>query len=200
MLLVSTNWNCSTFANYSSNEPSKIKIERHFIFDTIPMNLEEITNASDRIFSGKCLKAEEIQDENNLPVIRYTFTVKENIKGVKDDEITFKQWQPTARDGGYEVGKKYILFLFPNSEKGLTSPVGFSQGKFLVETTGIIRRKEVVSNKLGNLGLSRNLKTQKKISIGTNQYVNDYIERCSELGIPMRYKEFVEAVKYLSEK
>src|SRR3989338_4117321 len=80
MLLVSTNWNCSTFANYSSNEPSKIKIERHFIFDTIPMNLEEITNASDRIFSGKCLKAEEIQDENNLPVIRYTFTVKENIK------------------------------------------------------------------------------------------------------------------------
>ncbi len=204
ILFVSTNCNCLTFANYSANysnnEPSSVKIERHFVFDTIPMNLEEITHASDRIFSGKCLKAEETQDENNLPVVKYTFSVNENIKGVHDKEITFKQWQPTARDGGYEVEKKYVLFLFPDSEKGLTSPVGFSQGKFLVETTGIIRRQEVVSNKLGNLGLSRNLKTQKKISIDNNQYVNDYIHRCSELGIPMRYKEFIEAVKYLSGK
>ena len=199
ILLVSTNFSLVS-GNCSSNEPSKMKIERHFVFDTIPMNLEEITKASDRIFSGRCLKAEETEDENNLPVIKYTFSVKESIKGVEDNEITFKQWQPTARDGGYEVGKKYLLFLFPDSEKGLTSPVGFSQGKFLVETTGIIRRKEVVMNKSNNRGLSRNLKTQKKISIDNNQYVNDYIERCSELGIPMRYKEFVEAVKYLTEK
>ena len=200
VLFVVANCNGLLSANCSANEASKVKLERHFVFDTIPMNLEEITNASDRIFSGKCIKAEETQDENNLPVIKYKFEVKDNIKGVKGEEIAFKQWQPTARDGGYEVGKKYILFLFPDSEKGLTSPVGFSQGKFLVETTGIIRRKEVVINKSNNRGLSRNLKTQKKISIENNQYVNDYIERCSELGIPMRYKEFVKAVKYLTEK
>lgn len=200
LLFALTSMFCLAYANDSENEASKVKLERHFVFDTIPMNLEEIVNASNRIFSGKCIKAEETNDETNLPVVKYTFSVKENIKGVKDEEITFKQWLPTVRDGGYEVGKKYILFLFPDSERGLTSPVGFSQGKFNVETKGIIRRKEIVINKQNNLGLARNLKTQKKISIENNKFVNDYVYRCSEQGIPMRYKEFIEAVKYLSGK
>ena len=52
-------------------------------------------------------------------------------------------------------------------------------------------------NKLNNKGLNRNFRTQKKIEIKDNQYINDYIQECSELGIPMRYKEFISAVKYL---
>lgn len=181
---------------------TKLKIERHFVFDSIPMNLEEITNAADRIFAGRCIKVEEIENdlESKLPVIKYTFKVTEGVKGVTDgEEVRFKQWKPTVREAGYEVGKKYVLFLYPNSKKGLTSPVGF-QGKFDVETTGIIRRKEVVKNNFNNKGLSRNLKTQKKVSIERDKFINDYIHRCSELGIPMRYKEFVKAVRYLVEE
>ena len=194
----------NSFANEIVNaEEDTPKLERHFVFDAIPLNLEEIEDLSDRIFAGICIDAEEIENdpEANLPVVKYTFKITEGIKGVQDKEqITFKQWQPTTRTNGYEVGKKYVLFLYPESERHLTSAVGIDQGYFQVEKTGFIRRKEVVKNKLNNKGLNRNLKTQKKIAIANDEFVNEYVDRCSELGIPMRYKEFIKAVKYLVEK
>lgn len=186
-------------ANGETESP-KVKLERHFVFDTIPLNLEEIAADADRIFAGICTNVEEIDDdpESKLPIIKYTFKITEPIKGVfGKEEITFKQWKPTVRDAGYEKGKKYVLFLLADSERGLTSPVGFLQGQFEVEKKGFIRRSEVVKNKLSNKGLNRNIRTQKRIEIKENQYINDYLQECSELGIPMRYKEFIQAVKYL---
>lgn len=184
-------------------EITKLKIERHFVFDTIPMNLQEITKASGKIFAGRCVDAEEIENdpESKLPVVKYTFKVTESVKGIGGKEtISFKQWQPTIRENSYDVGKKYVLFLYPNSERGLTSPVGLLQGQFQVEEKGFIRRKEVVKNKVNNRGLNRNLSTQKKIAIEKDRFINDYVHRCSELGIPMRYKEFIKAVRYLAEE
>lgn len=202
-LLSLLNCNFSVSSENTETKASKIKLERHFVFESVPMNLEEIVNSSDKIFSGKCISAEEIEHDpdSKLPVLKYTFRVSEGIKGTNNKkEITFKQWLPTVRDGGYEVGKKYVLFLYAESERSLTSPVGLShQGQFLIEKRGIIRRKEVVRNKLNNRGLNRNLKTQKTILISRDKFINDYIHRCSELGIPMRYKEFITAVKYLVE-
>ena len=147
-------------------------------------------------------RPKEIEDdpESKLPVIKYTFTITDEIKGIgSKEEITFKQWKPTTKNAGYEEGKKYILFLFPNSERGLTSPVGFEQGLFDIETKGIIR-KDVVRNRANNKGLNRNLRTQKRVVINEDKYINDYIENCSELGTPMRYQEFVKAVKYLVKR
>ena len=185
------------------SESSGVKLERHFVFDTLPLNLEEITSASDRIFAGICTNVEEIEEdpESKLPVFRYTFNITEPIKGLNGkEEITFKQWKPTANGASYETGKKYVLFLYPNSERGLTSPVGFLQGQFEIQKKGFIRRSEVVRNKSNNRGLNRNLKTQKKVIINEDSYINDYVESCSELGIPMRYQEFVKAVRYLSKR
>ena len=169
----------------------------------MPLNLEEITSASDRIFAGICTGAEEIEEdpESKLPVFKYTFKITEAIKGLNGkEEITFKQWKPTTNGASYEIGEKYVLFLYPNSERGLTSPVGFLQGQFEIQKKGFIRRSEVVRNKSNNRGLNRNLKTQKKVIINEDSYINDYVESCSELGIPMRYQEFVKAVRYLSKR
>ncbi len=192
------------FANETQNtEENQPKLERHFIFDAIPLNLEEIEKLADRIFTGICIDSEEIDNDSeaNLPVIKYTFKIIEGIKGIDgNEEITFKQWKPTTRTNGYEVGKKYVLFLYPDSERHVTSAVGVDQGYFEVEKTGFFRTKETVKNRHSNKGLNRNLKTQKRISIDNNEFVNGYIDRCSELGIPMRYKEFIQAVKYLVEK
>ena len=197
---------CSIASQTTANEgaeSSVVKLERHFVFDTIPLNLEEITAAADRIFAGICINVEEIEDdpESKLPVFKYTFKITEAIKGIGGKEkITFKQWKPTAKGAAYDVEKKYILFLFPDSERGLTSPVGFLQGQFEIEKKGLIRRKEVVRNKTNNKGLNRNLRTQKKVVISEDEYINDYIENCSEFGVPMRYQEFVKAVKYLVKR
>ena len=197
---------CSLICPVNANEVSEssgVKLERHFVFDTLPLNLEEITSASDRIFAGICTGAEEIEEdpESKLPVFKYTFKITEAIKGLNGkEEITFKQWKPTTNGASYEIGEKYVLFLYPNSERGLTSPVGFLQGQFEIQKKGFIRRSEVVRNKSNNRGLNRNLKTQKKVIINEDSYINDYVESCSELGIPMRYQEFVKAVRYLSKR
>lgn len=182
---------------------TKPKLERHFVFETTPLNLQEIIQASGKIFTGRCLKVEEIENdpESNLEVVNYRFKVIEGIRGVKDNsEISFKQWKPTVRNASYEVGKKYVLFLYPKSNKGLTSPVGLSQGLFDIGKKGFIRKKEVVKNKLGNRGLARNLKTQQRVLISQDKYINDYIYKCSEFGVPMRYQEFIKAVKYLASE
>ncbi len=78
-LIVFCNSVFQTFAK--EGEPSVVKLERHFIFDTIPLNLEEIISASDRIFTGVCESIEEIEDdpESKLPVIKYTFKITDGI-------------------------------------------------------------------------------------------------------------------------
>ena len=198
---------CQNFpCNASSapgSEPSKSTVRTRFVFDTVPLNLEELTNEADRIFAGLCTDIEEIENdpESGLSVVKYTFRITEQIKGLDDkDEITFKQWSKTTSDFSYEVGTKYILFLYPDSELGLTTPVGFLQGQFNVNKKGLLRKKEVVSNRMMNKGLSRNLKTQKRLRVEDNAFLDEYINECSEIGSPIRYKEFVDTVKYLIKK
>ena len=190
------------FGSNASELSESPKIERHLVFDTIPLNLEEIIEASSLIFSGVCTNVENIEsdEKSNLPVYKYTFKVIDNIKGANKEFITFKQWQATSEEAGYSIGEKYILFLYPESKLGLTSPVGFLQGQFAVQTKGFLFKKEVVKNKISNKGLSRNLRTQKNVEITDDTYLNTYLHECSENAAPMRYKEFVTIVKHLVNK
>lgn len=190
------------FAFVPCSFAQNVKSNNRVIFDSLPLNLEEITNSADRVFAGTCEKIEEIEKDplSNLKVVRYTFRVLETIKGVSTDEITFTQWKPTTVEAPYVIGKKYVMFLYPNSRLGLTSPVGYMQGKFLVEKAGANRGVELIRNRLNNVGLSKNLRTQKRISINTDKFLNDYIQECSEAGKPIKYRDFIRAIRYLSDK
>lgn len=196
---------CSSlsYANDSKNVLARRELSRHIVFDTVPMNLKEITDSADKIFSGICKEIEEIENDpvSHLQVTKYTFHVLTKIKGniEVNSEISFKQWKPTTKDVGYKAGEKYIVFLYPNSNMGLTSPVGYLQGHFLVERSGLNNENEYVKNKLNNVGLSRNLKTQEKLSIKKDRILNNYIDNCSNEGNLIRYQDFIEAVKILME-
>ena len=205
LILVLLNFSlfCPTSFAYKTNTlTSNTKHVGHFVFDTVPMNLEELVSSSNRIFSGVCTEIKEIENDPiaRLPVVKYTFKITEGIRGVDDQyKISFKQWKPTTRDAGYEIGKKYLLFLHPNSGIGLTSPVGFLQGHFKVGFDDATRQ-EVVTNNFDNKGLSRNLRTQKKISIEGDKELSDYIENSSENGSVIGYKEFVKTIRYFIKK
>ena len=193
-----------SFANtHEENNSIHPKLNRILVTETVPLNLEEITNAADRIFTGYCTKIEEQESDNEskLPIIKYKFKTVEIIKGtLNKKEITIKQWKHSVREVPFQKGKKYVVFLYPDSERGLTSPVGLLQGRFDVESKGLVKRNEFVRNKLNNIGLAKNLKTRKAIDIADNKFINDYIHHCSENGAPIRYKEFVQAIKYLANK
>ena len=196
----------STVAWAQEENKSFIRNQK-LISDPIPLNLAQITQFADRVFAGTPIKREEKLDLNtNIPVIEYTFKITELIKdsnkkiGSKN-QITFRQWKPISGDADFNSDKKYVVFLNPDSEIGFTSPVGLWQGQFEIEEQKINGVKiEFVRNRLSNRGLSRNLKTQKKIFIEGDKALNDYILRTSESGKPIKYREFVKSIKALDKK
>ena len=122
------------------------------------INLFEMVRAADRIFWGRCLQAEPGRDSSTgLPVTAYTFEVLRGIKGAGTAEsIRFRQL--TGGTAGairglpeYSLGQEVLLFLYPDSKLGLTSPVGLAQGMFRVGKGG--RGGRNVLNRVGNANL-----------------------------------------------
>jgi hypothetical protein len=122
-------------------------------------NLEEMVEAVDRIFTGKVVSAKEDYISaagGMLPLTIYTFEVDDVLKGNIGKTLSIKQFGHQSSFGGqriprYMQGQVVMLFLHPNSEYGLTSPVGLEQGAFLVKTIGGV--KVSVINGRRNQGL-----------------------------------------------
>ncbi len=103
------------------------------------MDMEEMTRAAGLIFAGRCIGLERVEgDENNFSAVKISFAVETGLKGVEaGQEISFLEHSlpgaSSARKGGahpYRQGQRYLLFLHPQSDSGLTSPVGMGQGVF----------------------------------------------------------------------
>ncbi len=189
--------NCFAFGHIVTEKESHRKAG-HIVFDTIPVDIEELTESADRIFVGTCTEIKEIKNDNiaKVAVTKYSFLISDPIKGVSNkSKISFKQWSAVSRSAGYDLDKKYVLFLHPDSKLGLTSPVGFLQGQFSIvhdEKTD----KDFVSNKLFNLGLSKAFKT-KGINYIDQKYIRKFYSINSDSGKPIEYREFIKTVKTL---
>jgi len=172
----------------------KSKYVGRFVFDTVPMNLKELSSTADRIFTGICTDStESFDNKSKVNFIKYTFKVSENIKGVKGkSEVTFKQWKPLSNEANYETGKKYIIFLYPNSPLGLTSPVGYLQGLFDVNLDAD-SNKEIVVDKVYNVDLNKRLRS-KVISTNNSSHLDQNRLR-------VNYDDFVRTIReVLNEK
>ena len=127
----------------------------------LPLSLQTMVDESERIFFGKVLAVESDLDEHHIPASLIRFQVLEGIKGtVSGEPILIKQFAGTGiagtprhplRDGSllltpkplrqnphsFAVGEEVVVFLYPESRLGFTSPVGYGQGCFEVsETSG----------------------------------------------------------------
>ncbi len=104
------------------------------------VNLSEMSAVADRVFLGRCLAIEVAGTVVGMPVVAYTFQVLEGLRGVRaGDELTFRQVQTgrgVARGipgmPAFKVGQELVILLHPDSRRGLTSPVGWTQGVFSV--------------------------------------------------------------------
>jgi hypothetical protein len=121
-----------------------------------PIGLEEMVAYSQRIFRGVCTAAEPAGSVAGLPVTLYTFRILERIKGADGERtVSFRQLGGEANSlqiPAYRVDEEYVLFLYPESEMGLTSPVGLLQGAFQV-TRATESGQTLVQNGVGNLNL-----------------------------------------------
>jgi hypothetical protein len=113
-----------------------------------PLDITELTQSAGTIVHGRVMAVQQgtHPDFPNVAVVNVTVQVFRNIRGAAGQQITFRQWvQPVRQLGvanaparklrvaaGYTVGQELVLFLYPNSRYGLTSPVGADQGRFAV--------------------------------------------------------------------
>jgi hypothetical protein len=117
----------------------------------LPLTLAQLTEQSGRIFVGTCVSLESDLDEHGIPSTFARFEVSDAVKGASDGQtVLIKQFGSSRRPlkvaegesavipmktlslaaSPYEAGRSYLLFLYPESSLGFTSPVGAGQGRF----------------------------------------------------------------------
>jgi hypothetical protein len=107
------------------------------------LNLEELAGRADRIFQGRCIQVRVGTDPDLGQVVTYvSFAPQASVKGNVHGRLTIKllgNESATARPDEaleglprFQEGEEVVLLLYPDSARGLTSPVGFGQGKFKI--------------------------------------------------------------------
>ena len=95
------------------------------------------------IFSGTVLRVQRVpaQHLRDLETIEISFHVENAIRGVRVGQtFSIREWAGlwTLRPR-YRVGERLVLFLYPPSRLGLTSPVADGRGRFSITPAGLVR-------------------------------------------------------------
>lgn len=133
-----------------------------------PMNLERLVAQAGHIFGGRCVRVRVEHDRTLGQTVSLVTLVPDRVvKGPHADHgsVTIRllgDVSPAARPGEeteglprFEPGERVVLFLYPESQIGLTSPIGLGQGKFRVRPDRSGR--PVAENHLRNRGLLEGL-------------------------------------------
>lgn len=106
---------------------------------TVP-NLRQLAEQSGLIFAGTVTSVECFSSFKSGPremaASRITFYVEQAIRGVRQGQLLeVREWAGLWNSGErYRVGERVVLFLYPSSRLGLTSPVGGALGRFNVDS------------------------------------------------------------------
>jgi hypothetical protein len=103
-------------------------------------DLRVITRASAAIFSGTVIAVRHVPvtQGNQLETVEIIFHVEQAVRGATPGErLAIREWAGLWSVGErYKVGERVLLFLYPTSKLGLTSPVGGAMGRFAIDAHG----------------------------------------------------------------
>lgn len=134
-----------------------------------PLNIEQLVARAGRILVGRCVAAEPGKDGVlGMSVTRYTFEAEIILKGAPGTrvEVTQVAGETTAHGGPprFTPGERVLLFLYGPGSAGLSSPVGFGQGKFTIGAAG--NGPTLAANEFGNAHLFRGLSPAARERLG----------------------------------
>lgn len=194
-LLVIVSFTSSSFLNpaLAGDAP---KIERKFVFDSVQTDLKDQADAAGYIFHGVVTNV-ETKTENDVEFNEVTFKVNKWIKGnTGSNTFVAKIWTATNTAFTFEEGEEDIVAFYPESDKGLTTPIGVGDGKYRVSSEGFIFRKKVAINKLRNIGITKNLKTGERIPL-TDKNLLKRLEDSASEGNPVSCNDLISAFEDL---
>jgi hypothetical protein len=90
------------------------------------------------IFSGTVLNVAHLSAPTSPPITQITFKVESAIRGTRSGQILrVREWDGLWNLGEhYNVGQHVLLFLYPSSKLGLTSPVAGALGRYQMDRSG----------------------------------------------------------------
>ncbi|MBI3474846.1 MAG: hypothetical protein HY010_03885 [Acidobacteria bacterium] len=99
-----------------------------------------MSRASGTVFTGTVISvaAEPTGKQNPLPIAVIRFRVNEAIVGVQPGQtIAIREWAGAwSMHRAMSPGERLLIFLYPPSRMGLTSPVGGRQGQVVLNARG----------------------------------------------------------------
>jgi hypothetical protein len=104
------------------------------------LGLAQVVSPAGLIFSGQVTSVSRSNPSSGERTgsTAITFRVEQAIRGVSaGQELTIHEWAGLWANGErYRVGERVMLFLFPPSKLGFTSPVAGPQGRFDIDRYG----------------------------------------------------------------
>ncbi len=150
--------------------------------------LGEMTASAGTIISGKVIEVRDgvHPDYPNVEVTFVTLRVEESFKNGEpsSSSLTFMQLGGTGTTRiqelpAFKSGERVIVFLYPKSQYGLTSPVGGSQGKFILRNdpaNGVLQAGNGMNNwKLfSDVRLDRQFSASERKTMQSERGATDY--------------------------
>ena len=106
---------------------------------TVQIDLAKMVDEAENVVLGRVTNvvAEKHPQFENLDTVVVTLQVLDPLKGSPGAQLSFRQYVFDIHDRdtklGYRLGEEVVVMLRRPSQYGLTSPVGFEQGRFKVE-------------------------------------------------------------------
>jgi len=102
-----------------------------------------IVRQSGMIFAGRVvsIQLDGLSAPDRAASVQITVQVEQGVRGATAGQrLTFREWGGLWSGGErYRVGQRVMLFLYPPSALGLTSPVGGSAGRYEIDRSGRVR-------------------------------------------------------------
>jgi hypothetical protein len=108
----------------------------------------QMSRSAGMIFSGTVLNVdnEPAEKETPIPLVLIRFRVDRAVAGVRAGEVlTVREWAGAwSTHRAMRSGQRWLIFLYPLSRLGLTSPLGGAQGQVVLDARGQIIQANVV--------------------------------------------------------
>lgn len=105
-------------------------------------SLARLTQSAGYIFGGTVVSVTKsaIATPGIPATMQISFHVEQAVRGVRAGQVfTMREWAGLWDAGErYHPGERVMLFLYPPSRLGLTSPVAGTQGRFAIDGNGVI--------------------------------------------------------------
>jgi hypothetical protein len=104
-----------------------------------PRHAHPLTRSSGYIFAGTVKSVERAAPKGNgVATVQINFHVDQAMRGVRTGQtLVIREWAGLWESGErYRPGERVLLFLYPPSKLGLTSPVRGPMGRFRIGPDG----------------------------------------------------------------